>query len=151
MSRGNSLRDPCVFATASKSDPTFYKKAHVPCFKPDSQDATVPAKGWRQLTDSECEALLNCLNGAMAVWNIASQFGVTTRYIGNLNNKYSNTGQIAKSVKAKRQPKLLQPVHIDAIKQWLAKYCHLDTLAVQSMLAAKFGFLFLKPLSTNNG
>ncbi|KAJ9050090.1 hypothetical protein DSO57_1017594 [Entomophthora muscae] len=88
--------------TTSKIDPTFYKKVTIPCVEPDGQDAAVPTKGQHQLTDSECEALLNCLNNEMAVWDIFSQFGVTARYIGNLNTKYSNTGQISKSVKAKQ-------------------------------------------------
>ncbi|KAJ9066851.1 hypothetical protein DSO57_1005517 [Entomophthora muscae] len=54
-------------ATTSKSDPTFYTKVPIPCVEPDSQDAAVPTKGWHQLTDSEREALLNCLNRGMAV------------------------------------------------------------------------------------
>ncbi|KAJ9077342.1 hypothetical protein DSO57_1017660 [Entomophthora muscae] len=112
-------------ASATKRDPTFYTRVSIPCVEPGSQDAVVPAKGRRWLTDSECEALLNCLNGGMAVWDIASQFGVTARYIANINTKYGNTGQIAKSTKAKRQPKLLQPVHIDTIKQWVAVVIHM--------------------------
>ncbi|KAJ9054588.1 hypothetical protein DSO57_1012654 [Entomophthora muscae] len=59
-------------ASASKCDPTFYMKVPIPCVKPASQDATVPAKGQCWLTDSECGALLNFLNGGMAVWDIAS-------------------------------------------------------------------------------
>ncbi|KAJ9074964.1 hypothetical protein DSO57_1001438 [Entomophthora muscae] len=103
-------------ASITKRDPTFYTKVPIPCIKPASQDATVLAKGWRQLTDSEREALLNCLNRGMAVWNIASQFGVTARYIANINTKYDNTRQIAKSAKAKWQPSLLQPTYLKAIK-----------------------------------
>ncbi|KAJ9087262.1 hypothetical protein DSO57_1034827 [Entomophthora muscae] len=118
----------------------------IPCVEPGSQDAMAPAKGQRQLTDSECEALLNCLNGGMAVWNIASQFGVTARYIANINTKYGNTGKISKSTKAKQQPKLLQPVQINTIKQWVARDCHLDTLAVQSMLTTEFGLSVSKTL-----
>ncbi|KAJ9053770.1 hypothetical protein DSO57_1021026 [Entomophthora muscae] len=133
-------------ATASKRDPTFYTKVPVPCVEPGSQDAVVPAKGQHWLTDSEREALLNFLNGGMAVQDIASQFGVTARYIANINTKYGNTGQIAKSTKAKRQPKLLHPIHIDAIKQWVAKDCHLDTLAVQLMLATEFRLSVSKTL-----
>ncbi|KAJ9071409.1 hypothetical protein DSO57_1037207 [Entomophthora muscae] len=132
--------------TANKCDPIFYTKVPIPCVEPDSQDAVVPAKGRCWLTDSECEALLNCLNRRMAAQDIASQFGVIARYIGNFNNKYGNTCQISESFKAKHQPKLLQPVHIDAIKQWTAKDCHLDTLAVQSMLATEFGLSVSKTL-----
>ncbi|KAJ9056377.1 hypothetical protein DSO57_1033648 [Entomophthora muscae] len=104
--------------TASKCDPTFYTKVPIPCVKPASQDAAVPSKGQRQLTDSECEALLNCLNRRSAVQDIVSQFGVTARYIGDINKKYGNTRKIAKSAKAKRQPKLLQPMYFEAIKKW---------------------------------
>ncbi|KAJ9066876.1 hypothetical protein DSO57_1005256 [Entomophthora muscae] len=174
---------PMSYATidntsATKRDPTFYTKVPIPCVEPASQDAAVPAKGRRQLTNSECKAFLNCLNGGMAVWYIASKFrvtaryigwyiaskfgvtaryigwyiaskfGVTARYIGGLSNKYGNTRRIAESVKAKRQPKLLQPVHIKAIKQWVVKDCHLDTLAVQPMLATEFGLSVSKTLST---
>ncbi|KAJ9089405.1 hypothetical protein DSO57_1013344 [Entomophthora muscae] len=91
-------------ATANKRDPTFYKKVPIPYVKPASQDAAVPFKGQRQLRDSEREALPNCLNRGMTVWDITSQFGVTARYIGNINKKYGKPGQIAKSAKAKRQP-----------------------------------------------
>ncbi|KAJ9085355.1 hypothetical protein DSO57_1014774 [Entomophthora muscae] len=58
-------------ATASKRNPTFYTKVPIPCVKPASQDAIVPAKGRCWFTDNECEALLNCLNKEMAVWDIA--------------------------------------------------------------------------------
>ncbi|KAJ9078110.1 hypothetical protein DSO57_1010260 [Entomophthora muscae] len=133
-------------ATTSKRDPTFYTKVPIPCVEPGSQDVVVPAKGRHWLTNSECEALLNCLNGAMVVRDIASQFGVTARYIANINTKYGNTGRFAKSTKAKRQPKLLQPVHIDAIKQRVAKDCYLDTLAVQSMLATEIRLSVSKTL-----
>ncbi|KAJ9050878.1 hypothetical protein DSO57_1009989 [Entomophthora muscae] len=125
---------------------TFYTKVSVPCVKPGSQDAVVPAKGQRWLTDSEREALLNCLNRGMTVWDIASQFGITARSSADINTKYGNTRQNAKSAKAKRQPKLLQPVYIDAIKQWVAKDCHLDTLAVQSMITTEFGLSVSKTL-----
>ncbi|KAJ9055266.1 hypothetical protein DSO57_1005673 [Entomophthora muscae] len=135
-----------VGTTTHKSDPNFYMKIVIPCVEPNSLDAAVPTKGWCRLTDSECEALLNCLNRGMAVWDITSKFGVTARYIGDLNTKYCDTGQIAKNPKAKRKPKLLQPVHIDAIKQWVSKDCHLDSLAVQLMLATKFGLSVSKTL-----
>ncbi|KAJ9053307.1 hypothetical protein DSO57_1025480 [Entomophthora muscae] len=82
----------------------------------------------------------------MAVWDIASQFGVTARYIGDINKKYGNTGQIAKSTKSKKQPKLLQPIHFEAIKQWVTKDCHLDSLAVPSMLVTEFGLSVSKTL-----
>ncbi|KAJ9077091.1 hypothetical protein DSO57_1020072 [Entomophthora muscae] len=36
--------------------------------------------------------------------------------------------------------------HIDAIKQWVTKDCHLDTLAIQSMLATEFGLSVSKTL-----
>ncbi|KAJ9086397.1 hypothetical protein DSO57_1004459 [Entomophthora muscae] len=120
-------------------------KVLIPCVEPASQDAVAPAKGQRQLTDSECKALLNFLNRGMAVWDIVSLFGVTARYIGNINKKYSNTGQIAESTKAKRQPSLLsestvlQPTHLEAIRQWVTKDCQLDTIAVQLMLVTEFG------------
>ncbi|KAJ9088156.1 hypothetical protein DSO57_1025896 [Entomophthora muscae] len=133
-------------ATANKHDPTFNTKVLIPCVKPASQDAVVPAKGQHQLMDSVHEALLNCLNRGMIVWDNVSQFGVTAIYIDKLNKKYGNTGQIAKSTTAKWQPTLLQPVHIDAIKQWVTKDCHLDTLAVQSMLATEFGLSVSKTL-----
>ncbi|KAJ9050298.1 hypothetical protein DSO57_1015689 [Entomophthora muscae] len=125
---------PVIYSTidgsrATKRDPTFYTKVPIPCVEPASQDAAVPVKVWCQLTDSECEALLKCLNRGMAVQDILSQFDVMTRYIGNLNTKYGNTSQIAKSAKAKQQPKLLQPLHINAIKQWVSKDCHLDSIA----------------------
>ncbi|KAJ9068060.1 hypothetical protein DSO57_1032577 [Entomophthora muscae] len=138
-------------ASATKRDPTFYTKVPIPCVEPASQDAAVPAKGRRWLTDSEREALLNCLNRGMAVWDIASQFGVMARYIADINTKYGNTGQIAKSAKAKRQPSLLQPVHINAIKQWVTKDCHQDSLAVQSMIATEFGLSVSKTLIKING
>ncbi|KAJ9074293.1 hypothetical protein DSO57_1007983 [Entomophthora muscae] len=98
---------PISYATidstsTTKCDPTFYTKVPIPCVEPASQDAVVPAKGHCQLTDSEHEALLNYLNRGMVVWDIASQFGVTVRYIANINTKYGNTGQIVKSSKAKR-------------------------------------------------
>ncbi|KAJ9067007.1 hypothetical protein DSO57_1003713 [Entomophthora muscae] len=71
------LSAPVLYATIDgasiiKHDPTFYMKVPISCVEPSSQDATIPVKGWRQLTDSECEALLNCLNREMAVWDIAS-------------------------------------------------------------------------------
>ncbi|KAJ9080958.1 hypothetical protein DSO57_1019492 [Entomophthora muscae] len=70
-------------ASATKRDPTLYMKFLIPCVEPSSQDATVPAKGWCQLTDSEHEALLNCLNRGMAVWDIVSycvqHLGTTSR------------------------------------------------------------------------
>ncbi|KAJ9080591.1 hypothetical protein DSO57_1023197 [Entomophthora muscae] len=142
---------PVSYATidsfsTTKRDPTFYTKVPIPCVKPASQDAPVPAKGRHWLTDSECEALLNCLNREMAVWDIVSQFGVTSRYIANINTKYGNTGQIAKSAKAKWQSILLQPTHLKAIKQWVTKNCHLDSLAVQSMLATEYGLSVFKTL-----
>ncbi|KAJ9085650.1 hypothetical protein DSO57_1011799 [Entomophthora muscae] len=71
--------------TASKSDPTYHTNVFISCVEPASQDAVVPAKGWRQLTDNERKALLNCLNGGIAVWDIVSQFGVIARYIGVVN------------------------------------------------------------------
>ncbi|KAJ9080791.1 hypothetical protein DSO57_1021196 [Entomophthora muscae] len=91
-------------ATANKRYPTFYTKVPIPCVKPASQDAVVPSKGQCQLRDSEREALSNCLNRGMTVWDITSQFGVIARYIGNINKKYGKTRHIAKFAKAKGQP-----------------------------------------------
>ncbi|KAJ9083624.1 hypothetical protein DSO57_1032825 [Entomophthora muscae] len=93
-------------ATASKHDPIFYTKIPIPCVKPASQDATVPAKGRCRLTDSEHEALLNYLNGGMAAWDIASQFGVMARYIGTINKKYGNTGKLLSKQQAQPASKV---------------------------------------------